>query len=183
MWVREGDLFADGVAVAQVGWARLALGEPHPDAFLRALEIATGLDNVGGIAFAFEGLAATAGTTGDVEAPERCSALRRASVRGPGSWTSASIAGTRRSSTRYSQATGRPTSRLRARRVTGCPDMRRWPSPSSPPARCRRRAPARWDIRRTAVTPCDRAPRRGIAPRAAARPRVAARAAPPVPRG
>ena len=65
--VQEGDLFAESVAVTQVGWARLALGDPHPDAFLRALEIATGLDNVGGIAFAFEGLAATAGTTGDVE--------------------------------------------------------------------------------------------------------------------
>ena len=65
--VRAGDPFAESVAVTQVGWARLALGDPHPDAFLRALEIATGLDNVGGIAFAFEGLAATAGTTGDVE--------------------------------------------------------------------------------------------------------------------
>ena len=65
--VRAGDLFAESVAVTQVGWARLALGDPHPHAFLRALEIATSLDNVGGIAFAFEGLAATAGTIGDVE--------------------------------------------------------------------------------------------------------------------
>jgi hypothetical protein len=65
--VAAGDLFVESIAVTQVGWARLALGDPRPDPFLRALEIATGLDNVGGIAFAFEGLAATAGTTGDVE--------------------------------------------------------------------------------------------------------------------
>ena len=65
--VRAGDLFVESVAVTQVGWARLALGDPEPGAFLRALEIATGLDNVGGIAFAFEGLAATAGSTGDIE--------------------------------------------------------------------------------------------------------------------
>ena len=65
--VRAGDPFVESVAVTQVGWARLALGDPRSDAFLRALEIATGLDNVGGIAFAFEGLAATAGTIGDVE--------------------------------------------------------------------------------------------------------------------
>ena len=122
--VRAGDLFAESVAVTQVGWARLALGDPHPHAFLRALEIATSLDNVGGIAFAFEGLAATARhdrrRRAGGNAARRCG--EPAFANRP-RWTSASTARTSPSSTRSSRATGRPTSRLRARRVTGCRDM------------------------------------------------------------
>ena len=59
----------------------------------------------------------------------------------------------------------RPGGRLRGCARGGSPDARdmpRWPSPSSPPARCRRREDGGRVRERTpvTVTPCDRSPRR-----------------------
>jgi len=62
-----GDIFAESVALTQIGWARLALGDPDPDPFLRNLELALRLGNDVGVAFALEGLGATAMQTGDPE--------------------------------------------------------------------------------------------------------------------
>ena len=62
-----GDIFAESVALTQIGWARLALGDPDPDPFLRNLELALRLGNDVGVAFALEGLGATAVQTGDPE--------------------------------------------------------------------------------------------------------------------
>ncbi len=65
--VRAEDMFVESIALTQVGWARLALGRPGDDAFMRNLELAVRLRNDNGIAFALEGLSAVAATAGDVE--------------------------------------------------------------------------------------------------------------------
>ena len=69
---RAGDIFAESVAQTQIGWARLALDDPDPRPFVRNLELALRLKNDVGVAFALEGLGATATRTGD---PERAGTL------------------------------------------------------------------------------------------------------------
>ena len=64
---RAGDIFAESVAQTQIGWARLAVGEPDPEPFVRDLEFALRLKNDVGVAFGLEGLGATAARTGDYE--------------------------------------------------------------------------------------------------------------------
>jgi predicted ATPase len=61
------DPFIESVALTQLGWARLAAGDPTPEAFVRNLELALDLRNDNGVAFALEGLAATALVGGDIE--------------------------------------------------------------------------------------------------------------------
>ncbi len=63
---RAGDLFAESVALTQIGWGRLAVGDPAPELFLRNLELALRLGNDVGVAFALEGLGATSTWMGDV---------------------------------------------------------------------------------------------------------------------
>lgn len=64
---RAGDPFIESVALTQLGWALLAAGDPRPDAFVRNLELAVDLRNDNGVAFALEGLTATALVSGDIE--------------------------------------------------------------------------------------------------------------------
>ncbi len=64
---RTGDQFAETIALTQIGWARLAKGEPHPELFTRALELSLRLRNEDGDAYALEGLAASAAALGDLE--------------------------------------------------------------------------------------------------------------------
>ncbi|SFR94201.1 Predicted ATPase [Microbacterium sp. cf046] len=68
----EGDMFAATLALTNRGWAALALGEPRPELFERNLRLAVTLDNVDGVAYAFEGLIAIAVLQGD---PERAGVL------------------------------------------------------------------------------------------------------------
>jgi predicted ATPase len=65
--VRAQDPFVESIALTQIGWAQLALGEDADEAFTRNLELAVRLRNDNGIAFALEGLGASAAVTGDVE--------------------------------------------------------------------------------------------------------------------
>jgi predicted ATPase len=63
---RSGDLFAERIALNQIGWSRLRAGEPHPELFVRALQLSMHLRNEDGDAYALEGLAACAAAVGDV---------------------------------------------------------------------------------------------------------------------
>ena len=54
---RAGDEFAERIALNQIGWSRLATGEPQPELFTRALELSLRLRNEDGDAYALEGLA------------------------------------------------------------------------------------------------------------------------------
>ena len=83
---RAGDIFAESVALTQIGWARLALGDPDPDPFLRNLELALRLGNDVGVAFALEGLGATAVQTGDPARGGSSSARRRTCATRTGLW-------------------------------------------------------------------------------------------------
>lgn len=65
--VRVGDLFAESIALTQIGWAQLALGLDSDAAFRRNLELGVRLRNDNGIAFALEGTSAAAAKTGDYE--------------------------------------------------------------------------------------------------------------------
>lgn len=62
-----GDPFIESVALTQLGWAFLAAGRPKPEAFVRNLELALDLRNDNGVAFALEGLAASALVGGDLD--------------------------------------------------------------------------------------------------------------------
>ena len=64
---RAGDEFAERIALNQIGWSRLATGEPQPELFTRALELSLRLRNEDGDAYALEGLAGSAAVVGDVE--------------------------------------------------------------------------------------------------------------------
>jgi predicted ATPase len=65
--VRIGDLFVESVTLTNAGWARLALGEAHPDLFMRHLRLSLQMGNEDGLGYAFEGLAACAALLGDVD--------------------------------------------------------------------------------------------------------------------
>ncbi|MET0714702.1 MAG: DUF4062 domain-containing protein [Mycetocola sp.] len=64
---RTGDEFAERIALNQIGWSRIAAGEPQPELFTRALELSLRLRNEDGDAYALEGLAGSAAVAGDVE--------------------------------------------------------------------------------------------------------------------
>ncbi len=64
---RAGDEFAERIALNQIGWSRIAAGEPQPELFTRALELSLRLRNEDGDAYALEGLAGSAAVAGDVE--------------------------------------------------------------------------------------------------------------------
>jgi len=64
---RTGDQFAERIALNQIGWSRIAKGEPQPELFTRALELSQRLRNEDGDAYALEGLAACAYSVGDIE--------------------------------------------------------------------------------------------------------------------
>ena len=64
--VRDGDLFVESIALANIGWARLFRGESRPELFARHLELSLQLENEDGVGFALEGLAACAAVVGDV---------------------------------------------------------------------------------------------------------------------
>ena len=64
---RAGDEFAERIALNQIGWSRIATGEPQPELFTRALELSLRLRNEDGDAYALEGLAGSAAVVGDVE--------------------------------------------------------------------------------------------------------------------
>lgn len=64
---RAGDEFAERIALNQIGWSRIATGEPQPELFKRALELSLRLRNEDGDAYALEGLAGSAAVVGDVE--------------------------------------------------------------------------------------------------------------------
>jgi tetratricopeptide (TPR) repeat protein len=65
--VRAQDPFVESIALTQIGWAQLALHQDADAAFVRNLELAVRLRNDNGIAFALEGLGASAAVRGDVE--------------------------------------------------------------------------------------------------------------------
>lgn len=65
--VRTGDEFAERIALIQIGWSRVATGEPQPELFTRALELSQRLGNEDGDAYALEGLAGSAAAIGDIE--------------------------------------------------------------------------------------------------------------------
>ncbi|TYL53486.1 DUF4062 domain-containing protein [Agromyces mariniharenae] len=64
---RAGDEFAERIALNQIGWSRIAAGEPQPELFRRALELSLRLRNEDGDAYALEGLAGSAAVMGDIE--------------------------------------------------------------------------------------------------------------------
>jgi predicted ATPase len=64
---RAGDEFAERIALNQIGWSRIASGDPQPELFTRALELSLRLRNEDGDAYALEGLAGSAAVVGDVE--------------------------------------------------------------------------------------------------------------------
>jgi len=64
---RSGDEFAERIALNQIGWSRIAAGEPQPELFTRALELSLRLRNEDGDAYALEGLAGSAAVVGDIE--------------------------------------------------------------------------------------------------------------------
>lgn len=64
---RNGDQFAQRIALNQIGWSRIAAGEPQPELFTRALELSLRLHNEDGDAYALEGLAGSAAAAGDIE--------------------------------------------------------------------------------------------------------------------
>ena len=64
---RAGDEFAERIALNQIGWSRIATGEPQPELFTRALELSLRLRNEDGDAYALEGLAGSAAIVRDVE--------------------------------------------------------------------------------------------------------------------
>ncbi len=65
--IRIGDPFVESVTLTNAGWARLALGEAHPELFARHLELSLRLGNEDGVGYAFEGLAACAILLSDVD--------------------------------------------------------------------------------------------------------------------
>ena len=64
---RAGDQYAERIALNQIGWSRIATGEPQPELFTRALELSLRLRNEDGDAYALEGLAGSAAAVGDVD--------------------------------------------------------------------------------------------------------------------
>ena len=64
---RSGDRFAERIALNQIGWSRIARGEPQPELFTRALGFSLRLRNEDGDAYALEGLAGAAAAIGDIE--------------------------------------------------------------------------------------------------------------------
>ncbi|MFD4422361.1 DUF4062 domain-containing protein [Agromyces sp. NPDC058484] len=64
---RLGDRFVEMIEDSNAGWARLALGEAHPELFARQLELTLRLGNEEGVENAIEGLAACAVVLGDLE--------------------------------------------------------------------------------------------------------------------
>ena len=64
---RLGDGFVESFALADSGWAWLARGEARPDLFARHLELSLQLGNEDGVGYAFEGMAACAAASGDLE--------------------------------------------------------------------------------------------------------------------
>ena len=65
--VGAGDQFVEGLALTNVAWSRLALGEAHPEFFTRHLQITLSFGSEDGVGYAFEGLAACAIVLGDIE--------------------------------------------------------------------------------------------------------------------
>jgi predicted ATPase len=65
--VDTGDHFVEAVLLTNAGWARLALGDPHPELFGRALELALQLGFEDGTGYGLEGMGACAALLGDVE--------------------------------------------------------------------------------------------------------------------
>ena len=63
---RLGDPFVESIALTQIGYAHLLLGQPDRESFLRNLELAARLRNDDGMAYALEGLAATDAATDDL---------------------------------------------------------------------------------------------------------------------
>ena len=63
----NGDRFVETVALTNVGWARLALGDARPERFVRALEISLQLGFEDGTGYELEGLGACAALLGDVD--------------------------------------------------------------------------------------------------------------------
>ena len=64
---RAGDEYAERIALNQIGWSRIAIGEPQPELFTHALQLSLRLRNEDGDAYALEGLAGSAAVVGDVE--------------------------------------------------------------------------------------------------------------------
>lgn len=62
-----GDRFVEAVALTNVGWARLALGDARPDLFVRALQLSLQLGYEDGTGYELEGLGASAALLGDVD--------------------------------------------------------------------------------------------------------------------
>ena len=65
--VRIGDLFVESLSLTNSGWARLALGQPHPELFERHLQLSLRLGNEDGVGYALEGLVACAALAGDID--------------------------------------------------------------------------------------------------------------------
>lgn len=63
-----GDRFVESINLTNSGWAHLALGEAHPELFVRHLELSLQIGNEDGMGYAFEGLSACAALVG---APQR----------------------------------------------------------------------------------------------------------------
>ena len=65
--VDSGDHFVEAVVLTNAGWARLAMGDPRPEIFLRALELALQMGFEDGIGYGLEGMGACAALLGDVD--------------------------------------------------------------------------------------------------------------------
>jgi hypothetical protein len=65
--VRIGDRFVESITLTNIGWARLALGEAHPELFARHLELSMQIGNEDGVGYGFEGLSACAALVGDID--------------------------------------------------------------------------------------------------------------------
>jgi len=65
--VRIGDRFVESITNTNTGWAHVALGEAHPEFFVRHLELSLQIGNEDGVGYAFEGLSACAALLGDPE--------------------------------------------------------------------------------------------------------------------
>jgi len=64
---RAGDGYAERIALNQIGWSRIAIGNPQPELCTPALELSLHLRNADGDAYALEGLAGSAAVVGDIE--------------------------------------------------------------------------------------------------------------------
>ena len=64
---RAGEDYAERIALNQIGWSRIAIGEPQPELFTHALQLSLRLRNEDGDAYALEGLAGSAAVVGDIE--------------------------------------------------------------------------------------------------------------------